>query len=257
MQKNQHALPVVVNEQLCPRYYRLALAAGPKVRSVKPGQFVHIRIADGLEPLFRRPFSVFRADKYLEIFYEPVGKATRLLTTKKPGDVLDVLGPLGNYFTLPPAGTKQVVMIAGGIGVAPFMLLSAALKKRKNLRQVLLYGGRSEENVFDLEMYQQNGCRVFVATDDGSLGKKGRVSVLFDQVDWDPASTFVYTCGPKPMMKAVQEFAKAHGLAGQLSTEEVMACGLGACLGCAVKTQSGYKTACHDGPVFGLGEIIF
>jgi dihydroorotate dehydrogenase electron transfer subunit len=96
-----------------------------------------------------------------------------------------------------------------------------------------------------------------VATNDGSAGKKGFVTALFDQVDWDPVSTFIYTCGPVAMMRAVQEFARGKKIRGQAAAEEVMACGLGACLGCSIMTTKGYKTVCHDGPVFGLDEIIW
>jgi len=255
-EKFQGSFEVVKNTKLSKRFYHLMIDAPQIVRKTKPGQFVHIRVRDGLEPLFRRPFSVFRAQKYLEIFYEPVGKGTEIMSSLKKGDALDVLGPLGNAFTLPGKGIKQVVMIAGGIGVAPFMMLSDLLKTKKNLSLTLLYGGRDKDCVFSMSAFKKNGCAVHVATDDGSAGVKGRVSKLFDRISKD-ASTFVYTCGPKPMMAAVQKFAEKNGLNGEAACEEVMACGLGACLGCAIATRSGYKTVCHDGPVFDLNEVIF
>src|SRR3989338_7568061 len=124
-------------------------------RSIKPGQFIHIRTSDGLEPFFRRPFSVSRAQKDVEIFYEAVGPGTKQLAAKKKGDTLDVLGPLGNPFTPPGKNIKQVVMIAGGIGIAPFLILSDELKKRK-LALILLYGGRSKGHVYPMKEFKQN-----------------------------------------------------------------------------------------------------
>ncbi|MCA9399881.1 MAG: dihydroorotate dehydrogenase electron transfer subunit, partial [Candidatus Omnitrophica bacterium] len=222
----------------------------------KPGQFIHIRVEDGFHPFFRRPFSVYRADKYVEIFYEVVGPGTGILAAKVKGDVLDIVGPVGTPFVLPSEKTKQVVMVAGGIGVAPFLILSDVLKKRK-LELILLYGGRTKGHVYPMKEFKANGCKVMVATDDGSVGTKGRVTQLFSKIKMDPETTEIFTCGPNPMMAAVQDFAKKNNIRGQAACEEVMACALGACLGCSIKTTSGYKTVCYDGPVFDLKEIVF
>jgi dihydroorotate dehydrogenase electron transfer subunit len=253
--KIQNIFTVVSNEKLCPRFYRLCIDAGSLTKKIQPGQFVHIRVKDGLEPFFRRPFSVYRAQKYIEVFYEPVGRGTSLMTSYKKGDPIDVLGPLGTPFSLPPKGIKQVVMIGGGIGVAPFLILSDVLKKKYEL--ILLYGGRTKGHVYPMKEFKQNGCKVYVATDDGSIGKKGRVSELFDKINCDPKTTYLYTCGPHAMMHAVQDFAKRHYLQGQAACEQLMACALGACLGCSIKTTKGYKTVCYDGPAFDLGEVVF
>ncbi len=148
-------------------------------------------------------------------------------------------------------------MIAGGIGVAPFLILSDVLKKKKNLELVLLYGGRTKGHVFNMKEFKKNGCATHVATDDGSVGTRGWVDKLFAKIDPDPKTTFIYTCGPDPMMAAVQHFAKRHQLRGQAACEEVMACALGACLGCSIHTTKGFKTVCYDGPVFDLNEVIF
>jgi dihydroorotate dehydrogenase electron transfer subunit len=253
----QHQFQVVSNSKLCPRFYRLCLDAPSITTGIKPGQFIHIRAQNGFEPFFRRPFSIYRAKKYLEIFYEVVGPGTGLLAVKKRGDYLDVVGPVGTPFVLPGRQIKHVVMIAGGIGVAPFMILSDVLKKRRDLQLTLLYGGRTQGHVFDMREFVRNGCVVHIATDDGSVGVKGRVSQLFSKIPVDPKSTMIYTCGPNPMMAAVQEFACKHQLSGQAACEEVMACALGACLGCSIKTTNGYKTVCYDGPVFDLQEVVF
>ena len=256
MKQLQNIYRVISNDQLSPKFFRLVFDAPDLAREVKPGQFVHIRVKDGLEPFFRRPFSVYRAQKHVEIFFEPVGPGTRILSLKKKGDELDVLGPLGTPFTLPSKGIKQVVMIAGGIGIAPFLALSDVLKKRK-LELVLLYGGRTKGHVYPMKEFIANGVKVFVATDDGSVGAKGRVSSLFSKINLDPKTTFVYTCGPNPMMAAVQKFCGEHQLKGQAACEEIMACALGACLGCSIQTKSGYQTVCYDGPCFDLQEVVF
>lgn len=252
----QNEYKVVSNKKKNKTYYHLVFSAPKLCGHIKPGQFIHIKVSSHFEPLFRRPFSVYRAQKgRVEIFYEPVGKGTKMLTEKRPGDLLDVLGPLGNAFCLPPKDVTQIVFIAGGIGVAPFMLFSDQIKKHK-AQKILLYGGRSKEHTFSLNDFKKNGVKCFVSTDDGSVGVKGRVSELFSHIQVS-SKTMIYTCGPRAMMKAVASFAKEHQLCGQISMEEVMACGLGACLGCSILTTKGYQTVCHDGPVFDMNEVVF
>lgn len=257
MEKIQNTYTVVSNENLSPQYKRLIFNAPDLAREVKPGQFVHIRTNDtGFEPFFRRPFSVYRAQKYVSIFYDVKGSGTTILSLKQKGDTLDVLGPLGTPFIMPPAGIKKVVMVAGGIGVAPMLILSDFLKEAK-YDVSLIYGGRTRAHVYPLTDFKELGVRVHIATDDGSVGFKGRVSGLFDKIDKNPQTTFMYTCGPNPMMKAVQEFANLHKLQGQAACEEIMACALGACLGCSIETTKGFKTVCYDGPAFPLDEVKF
>lgn len=257
MKKIQQLCAVVANKKAGPHFYRLSLDAPGLAGKARPGQFIHVRVDNGsLRPFFRRPFSVSRAQKHVEILYEVLGTGTALLSARKKGDRLDVLGPLGNGFRMPDKGIKQVALIAGGMGLAPFLFLSDFLKKKK-VEVLLLYGARTAQHIFPLKEFKQNGCRVFVATDDGSAGRKGRVSVLYPEINPDPGATLIYACGPKPMLAGLQRFAQKHGLKGQASCEEVMACGLGACLGCAIKTTRGYKTVCNDGPVFDLDELVF
>jgi dihydroorotate dehydrogenase electron transfer subunit len=257
MEKIQNNYKVIANEKLSSQYWRLSFDAPGLAAEVKPGQFVHIRTDEaGLQPFFRRPFSVYRALKSVEIFYDVVGPGTKLLSLKKRGDTVDVLGPLGTPFMMPPPDTRQIVMIAGGIGVAPMLILSDILKKKK-YECLLLYGGRDRGHVYPMTEFKDNGVKVHIATDDGSVGVKGRVSVLFDKIQKNPGTTFIYTCGPNPMMKAVQAWAREQGIAGQAACEEIMACGLGACLGCSIETTNGFKTVCYDGPAFDLAEVNF
>jgi len=256
MKKIQNIYKVVSNEKLCPKFYRMCIDAENISKEILPGQFIHIRANETLEPFFRRPFSVYRAKKHVEVFYEVVGPGTGFLAEMKKGDSIDVLGPVGTPFNMPPKGVKQVVMIAGGIGIAPFLILTDALKD-KGYDLILLYGGRTKGHVYPMKEFKENGCKVFVATDDGGVGTKGRVSKLFSKINTDPKTTFIYTCGPNPMMVSVQAFARKYKLQGEAACEEVMACALGACLGCSIKTTKGYKTVCYDGPVFDLQEVIF
>lgn len=256
MQQIQNTYPVTSLTKINPSYFLLAFRAPALARAVKPGQFIHIKVSSGLEPFFRRPFSVYRACRgEVQIFFEPVGRGSRLLAAKKKGDTLDVMGPLGKPFTPPSRDVEQIVCVAGGIGVAPFMILSDKIKAHK-AEKVLLYGGRTKAQTFAMTPFRNNGMKTFIATDDGSVGVQGRVSELFSKIALAP-STMIYTCGPRPMMAAVQAFARRHGLKGEASCEEVMACGLGACLGCSIPTTKGYQTVCHDGPVFNLNELVF
>ncbi|MBF0123420.1 MAG: dihydroorotate dehydrogenase electron transfer subunit [Candidatus Omnitrophica bacterium] len=256
MRKIQNVYRILSNTSVNGTYFRLVLDASSLAKAVKPGQFIQIKVADGFEPLFRRPFSVFRAQNgKVEIFYEPVGKGSQMLASRKKGESLDILGPLGKAFTVPSKSVKQIVFVAGGIGVAPFMMFSDLLKSHK-AEKVLLYGGRTREHTFSLAEFKKNGVKTFIATDDGSVGVKGRVSELFSKIKVAP-TTMIYACGPKPMMAAVQRFVLANGLRGEASMEEIMACGLGACLGCSIPTTKGYQTVCHDGPVFDLEDLVF
>jgi len=251
----QQTYKIVANKKISEKFFQLSLDASAMARQARPGQFIHIRINDTLKPFFRRPFSIYRAQKTIDILYDAVGCGTKMLSEKKKGDFVDCLGPLGTPFSLPPKNIEQIVLIAGGVGVAPFLFLTDILKKR-NYKLVLLYGARSKEQIFAMKDFKKNGCAVHVSTDNGSGGTKGKVSVLFPQINLD-VPTYLYTCGPKPMMACVQEFAKKNKIEGQASLEEVMACGVGTCLGCSIKTSEGYRTVCHDGPVFDLKEVIF
>jgi len=181
----QNIFNIVSNEKLCSKFYRLCIDGNATLKKVKPGQFIHIKTSDSLEPFFRRPFSVYRASKDIEVFYEAVGPGTQLMSHMKKGDKIDVLGPVGTPFTLPGKHIKHVVMIAGGIGIAPFLILSDILKKRKSLELTLLYGGRTRGHVYPMKEFKENGVKIFIATDDGSKGVKGRVSTLFNKISKD------------------------------------------------------------------------
>lgn len=256
MKKIQHIGKIISNEKICSDFYRMRIDAGNILNKCQSGQFIELRVTSSTAPLLRRPFSISRANDCLEILYKVVGAGTKLMTRLKKNSSVDILGPLGRPFSIPAKEIKQVVMIAGGMGVAPFVFLSDILKEKK-IELALLFGAKDKEHVFSTKELKNNGCKVLVATEDGSFGVKGFVTELFGKIKFNAKTTFIYTCGPNPMMKAVQAFARENGLKGEASLEGIFGCGIGACMGCVVKTTSGYKTACHDGPVFDLDEIVF
>ncbi len=247
---------VIYNRQILPLYYKLGIRWEPRPL-VKPGQFVMLRFPNYIDPLLRRPFGVYRIiDEGIEILYKVVGKGTRLMTGLRQGDMVDMLGPLGNGFLL-DSGKKDILMVAGGIGIAPFYLLAEGLKD-KEFRQRLLFGGRSTDDLPGIEDFQKLAINMEVATDDGSMGKKGFVvSLLKKEI---LGKTTIYACGPKGMLKAVAKIAEDADVSCHVSLDNAMACGIGACLGCAVKVRSQsnseiYKMVCKDGPVFDAREI--
>jgi len=245
---------ILLNNNICGGYYRMALEAPYIAKNAAPGQFVQVRCSDGLDPLLRRPFSVHRVrEKGFEILYEVIGRGTEILSTKKAGESIDVLGPLGNGFTLgPPA-----ILIAGGIGVAPLVFLAEELA-RKKIKAIVLIGAKTKRAILSEKEFKDIGADVHIATDDGTGGCKGLVSKLFQEILRTAGRTTIYACGPHPMLKCIAGICREKGLECQVSLEEKMACGIGVCLGCAVKMKGGgYKLACKDGPVFNSKDLIW
>ncbi len=232
------------NEALTPTAWRMVLT-GPAGAVTAPGQFVNIALP-GL--FLRRPISVCDADgDALTLLYKVVGKGTEQMAAMEPGETLDVLAGLGNGFDTAPAGERPL-LLGGGIGAAPLYLLAKKLRAEGKEPQVVL-GFNSADEVFYADKFKALGCAVTVATADGSFGVKGFVTdALPDKY------TYYYACGPEAMLRAV--FAKAEG-SGQLSFEERMGCGFGACMGCTRETVHGPKRVCKDGPVFRKEEIAW
>jgi dihydroorotate dehydrogenase electron transfer subunit len=252
---------VLYNQQISLSYYKLGLSpedrtGGSWVRkSVVPGQFVMLKVSDGSDPLLRRPFSIYnllgtegggRQGPGIEILYKVVGRATEIMSGWEPGHRVDVLGPLGKGFH-PPG--ENFLMAAGGIGIASFYLLS-----KRHPGSTILLGARGKSDAALAEDFKAMGTKVRVATEDGSVGEKGLVTKLVEK-EVKPG-TVIYACGPTAMLKAVSQLAAKKGAKCFVSMERAMACGMGACLGCAVKVKGGgYRMACSDGPVFASEEI--
>jgi dihydroorotate dehydrogenase electron transfer subunit len=245
-------------------YFRLTIDGFRSVRKILPGHFVHVKVAPLMDPLFRRAFSVADYDKpsgTLEIIYKVMGKGTSLLAQTKKGDGLDLIGPLGNSFSL-PSRKKTVIMVAGGVGFPPLYFLSKYLIETGHSKDNILffYGGRSKSDLVDLPRIKRLGVELIPSTDDGTLGFQGFVTAAMEKrlAEIDSRNAVVYGCGPEPMLAALQDLAPRHSLTGQVSLEAPMPCGVGVCLGCVKPTAADpvrYVRVCREGPVFELGEI--
>ena len=240
----QGIFTVVSNEALTDSVYKMILS-GDTGAITAPGQFVNIK----LEGLFlRRPISVCDYDaKTLTIIYKVVGKGTEVMSKLAPGAALDILTGLGNGYDLSTAGNHPV-LLGGGVGVPPMYNLAKELLAQGKKVSVIL-GFNTKNEVFYEEEFTALGCSVQVTTVDGSYGKKGFVTDALPE-----SYSYFYTCGPEPMLKAV---CRATATSGQLSFEERMGCGFGACMGCSCKTLTGNKRICKEGPVMKKEEILW
>ena len=241
----QSMFTILSNEALTSSVYKMVLE-GDTSAITASGQFVNIQL-DGL--FLRRPISVCDYDaETLTIVYKVVGKGTEAMSRMAPGTRLDILTGLGNGYDLSLSGDKPV-LLGGGVGVPPMYNLAKKLvAEGKEVTVILGFNTRGE--VFYEEEFHALGCKVTVCTADGSYGVKGFATTPLSEIDY----TYFYTCGPEPMLKAVY---KATATSGQMSFEERMGCGFGACMGCSCKTLTGYKRICKDGPVMKKEEILW
>lgn len=263
----QKKVKIIFNKPLAKNYFRLRFEWPQLAKESKPGQFIQVRISESFEPLLRRPFGIHRVSGgAVEILYQIVGQGTKMLSQKNTGDYLNVLGPLGNGFKISTPHTlnaTRCILVAGGMGVAPLTFLAEKLTKRKTKNEkgktLVLIGAKTQNHILCADEFKRIGCEIKIATDDGSAGFKGYVSELLNKllstIDCWPST--IYACGPKPMLKEIQKICAAKKLSCQASFEENIACGLGACLGCAIKTMKGFKKVCFDGPVFEIKEVVF
>jgi len=267
MKTTQIKVKIISNKRLKGNYQYLEFESEAIAKNALPGQFVDIKISDGFQPLLRRPISIHRVKgSKIGLVYEVIGIGTKILSTRRPQELLDVIGPLGNGFSYKQAvKTKKGIniLIAGGMGVAPLLFLAekaAKLKIRNQKPEILvLIGAKTKKQILCAQEFKSLGCAVKIATDDGSAGFKGKVTDLLKHqlTAYSLQLTAIYSCGPKPMLKAVSEIANENKINAQLSLEEHMACGIGACLGCVVSTKNGYKSVCKDGPVFCAKELTW
>jgi len=248
---------IVSNQRVTHDTWLMALRSAQIAQAAKPGQFVMIRVRSGLDPLLRRPFSIcwIKEDLFL-VLYRVVGKGTSLMTELRQGEGLQVLGPLGKSFAVPEKRVSAI-MVGGGIGIAPLLFLRQCHRERESS---LLMGFRTAQDVISLEKITGQERGFAVATDDGSRGHHGPVTDLLEEsLRKNSGEVVVYACGPKPMLKKVAGTTRALSIPCEVSLEAHMACGLGACQGCAVKASgdSGrtYFYVCKEGPVFEAEEI--
>ncbi|MEE0871821.1 MAG: dihydroorotate dehydrogenase electron transfer subunit [Bacteroidaceae bacterium] len=221
-----------------------------------PGQFAQLRVDGSKETFLRRPISINFVDTKLnQIWFlvQLVGAGSRALGRLREGDTLNALLPLGNGFSMPVSAEKKHLLVGGGVGTAPLLYLGAQMNLM-GMRPTFLLGARTKDMLLQMEDFERVGD-VYVTTEDGSAGEKGFVtqhSILFKQ-HFDRISV----CGPSPMMKAVARFARANSVPCEVSLENMMACGLGACLCCVEKTVKGNVCVCTEGPVFDINELTW
>lgn len=260
---------VLSNTRLSEDYSVLALAAPAIAQAALPGQFVMLKTSRGMDPLLRRPFSIFEVLRDergtptgISVFNKRIGTGTALLYEVEAGARLQCLGPLGRPFEPvdPPA---EAWMVAGGVGLAPFVTLAEALLAR-GTTTTLFYGARRAADLHCADIFERLGIRIVTSTEDGSAGVKGRVTVPLEQALARQASRDVhlYVCGPTPMMRAVADVAAAHHRRCDVSLEQVMGCGLGGCYSCVVAARSPggaphHTRSCIDGPVFDASRIVW
>jgi dihydroorotate dehydrogenase electron transfer subunit len=255
----QDTVEIISNKVVGEGYYRMALKSHRIAKEARPGQFIHIRIGKGYEPLLRRPISIHSLDdkETFSILYEVAGKGTALLAEKKAGQAINVIGPAGNGFAF-YEGKKRLILVGGGIGVAP-LLFAAQEGLRRQMEVIMLAGARKRDCLLCVADFKTLGCAVATITDDGSSGREGYVTDLLEEaiVDRGTGPAEILACGPKPMMRRAAVTAGLYDVPCQVSLEESMACGMGTCLGCAVKTREGFRRVCADGPVFAAEEIVW
>ena len=255
MKKYLLDLTVKAVERIHERYVLIRLTDEQLLPEMVPGQFVEVRVDGSRSTFLRRPISINYVDRRqneLWLLVAVVGEGTCRLAELKDGDRLNCLLPLGNGFT-PAKSGERVLLIGGGVGVAPLLFMGAEMKE-KGIEPTFLLGARTAKDLLLLDIFKRYG-RVFVTTEDGSDGEKGFVTnhSILQQEHFDRIST----CGPTPMMKAVARHAKAVGIDCEVSLENLMACGLGACLCCVEKTTEGNLCVCKDGPVFDVQRLLW
>lgn len=260
---------VIANTRLSSEYNILALAAPDIARVTAPGQFVMVKPQIGLDPLLRRPFSVFEVLRNssrrvvgLSLLNKRVGVGTNMLYDAAVGHRIGCFGPLGRAF-VPVDPPEEAWMVAGGVGLAPFATLAEALAER-HTTMTLFYGGRSRTDLFHESFFERLGTRLVLTTEDGSRGEAGRVTAPLERalsdLPKDPPVT-IYACGPTAMMRAVADLGERSGRPVFVSLEPVMGCGMGGCYSCVVPIRRGpnahFVRSCLEGPVFDASDVVW
>lgn len=240
---------------------------GPQIAKTSfPGQFVNIKVNQEFIPLLRKPFSVCRrnsAEGWFEVLWKVVGKGTKIMSGLRPGDWVNVIGPLGRPYDM-PSNLKQALIVAGGVGVAPFPFLCEELLNSE-IDVMVFLGARSKNELALVDFFRELNLELFLATEDGSAGHKGFItepllSKLSDSEE--PAGKQLFSCGPNGFLNAMMKISAETGIRGQMAIETMMGCGFGICVGCAVRVREPkvgarkYRLACIEGPVFDALEIV-
>ncbi len=253
MAKRIESLEIIENKRINSDIFILELLSGSKLPELKPGQFVQVKVEGSPETFLRRPISVHDVNyskKTLRLLIRIAGKGTERMSSLRKGDQMNIIYPLGNSFNLPAKGMKTL-LVGGGCGIAPLLFLGKYLKSNGYNLDILL-GFRNSQRVIEYEEYLKIG-RVFLTTEDGSGGEKGLVidHSLFRTTVYDK----VFCCGPDPMMKSIAGYCRMKHIDCEVSLENLMGCGIGACLCCVVETIKGNLCTCIDGPVFNINDL--
>jgi dihydroorotate dehydrogenase electron transfer subunit len=262
---------VIENRKIKPSYFLLEIHCPPIATKIKPGQFIMLKVSDDNHPFLRRPFSVYKSypDNHpgnkkkgsLSILYKMVGKGTHKMTRFEEGQRVDMIGPLGNGFTLPPYPfSTNIILVGGGVGIVSLYALAEVLAGGKLF---VFIGGKTWNDILCSADFKKLNSNIFIATEDGSLGLKGTVIDLFlsqrKKFKRDE-SNHLYACGPIGMLKDLTRAIRFEQFVCQASFESRMGCGFGACWGCVVKTsdpKTPYQRVCKEGPVFNLKDIVW
>ena len=242
------------NERLNDTNVLLVLTSSEPLPEILPGQFVEAKVENSPATFLRRPISVHNVDyevNELWLLVQIVGEGTRKLSELKPNDTLNLIVPLGKSFTLPEKQDAKILLVGGGVGIAPLLYWCKFLKS-KGYACTFLLGGRSKENLIQLAEFEKVG-NVLTTTEDDSMGERGFVTQhsVLGKVKFNA----IYTCGPTPMMRAVAEYAKRTNTFCEVSLENTMACGIGACLCCVTDTIDGHVCVCTEGAVFNIKKL--
>ena len=246
--------PVVETKQVHENIFIQKIHAPEIARLIKPGQFLNIRVSENTFPLLRRPFSVCDVEgENIFLMFNILGEGTKILSHKHKGDLIDILGPLGNGFNL-EGDYKTAIIVAGGLGAAPFPYVTREIKNKKSIMSFV--GGRTKQDVISYGMEN-----LILSSDDGSIGYYGNVvQSLENNLDKiDIASSKVFACGPNAMLRVLKDFCLKHNLDCEVSTECAMACGFGICQGCPIESTydpNKYLLVCKDGPVFNIKDVV-
>ena len=250
---------IYANEQIGPELFEMEIVTPEIALAGEPGQFVHVKSGRGNDPLLRRPLSLYDVDREtgrIKLLYKTVGAGTGLLSKLRTSEFVDIMGPLGKGFTI-PADQSRVILVGGGIGIAPLLYLTRVLLTRGCKAQVF-YGADNKAQLAAANSFVNLGADLKIATRDGGTGYHGLITDYLTEALVPSEADYLYTCGPEMMMALVGALAEKHNIPGEVSLEEYMACGVGACLGCARQLKSSeenYVKICKDGPVFPLASI--
>jgi len=258
---------IVSMEEIGPGIFKMTVRSEYVCEKARPGQFVNVKCGDGLTPLLRRPISICDVDRKkgtFDLVFQVRGTGTECLSRKKPGSVIDIIAPLGKGFDI-SGKYKRIGVIGGGIGIFPLLFLlkerkAIAFKENEAMKSTVFLGFKNADSIVLYEEFDDAADALYISTDDGSRGYHGLITDLLERELERTGFDIIYTCGPRPMINKVVKMALSRKIPCQVSLEERMGCGVGACLVCACKTRLGdeweYSHICRDGPVFWGDELI-